>query len=444
MTSTRSYRETKAIIDRALASHEALAGEIRSYCDRSRKDLVEEWDGLDKIERSLDKDKLSERPDLVKQVKQLQARKIEIQKTLAVLDEAYDGSLVQRTDEDVFQQDETSASEEPDRQVNLTAVLEGRKPLEQWASVDHHPKFEELNQTNTKPLDEDFKGVNKAWKVTHPTGEFFMKRAKTFQNPDHNQEELVPKLAHHFGLEQHFLPVKVHHDSEGVDFDAKGDSASESKTNKLKFQRMQDNATHVGRGTLGILDIRGVLGATKAKVITTDWVKGQTFGAIGGYDRESTPRLTSALNKVPEQDRYKLVLFDFLTGNNDRHSGNAMLSDDGQIKMIDHGLSFGAGNRTYGNKWRVSPSLDHPIYLKSSGLIKGLIQPETLNDLADKANHVQARRLIEQHAPGKLTADKWHREMVDRAHFLKLMATLYPKGISPADLYEQWHKTKYE
>lgn len=42
-----------------------------------------------------------------------------------------------------------------------------------------------------------------------------------------------------------------------------------------------------------------------------------------------------------DEDLHRAAMFDFIIGNRDRHSKNWVISSDGKIKLIDHGLSFG-------------------------------------------------------------------------------------------------------
>lgn len=48
-------------------------------------------------------------------------------------------------------------------------------------------------------------------------------------------------------------------------------------------------------------------------------------------------------------DLHRAAVFDYIIGNQDRHAGNWIVSPDGRIKMIDHGLSFGESKAGSGN-----------------------------------------------------------------------------------------------
>ena len=51
-----------------------------------------------------------------------------------------------------------------------------------------------------------------------------------------------------------------------------------------------------------------------------------------------------------DEDQRRSAMFDYIIGNQDRHHGNWVISGSGKLKLIDHGLAFGA-ERVRGNRW---------------------------------------------------------------------------------------------
>src|SRR5690606_23121871 len=62
---------------------------------------------------------------------------------------------------------------------------------------------------------------------------------------------------------------------------------------------------------------------------------------VKGAKKYRTPSQLEAI-KNPE-DLHKLAIMDFILGNNDRHQGNIIFTKDGDIRLIDHGMTFDYG-----------------------------------------------------------------------------------------------------
>lgn len=60
--------------------------------------------------------------------------------------------------------------------------------------------------------------------------------------------------------------------------------------------------------------------------------------------------MTIAKSKSVRLDVERAAMFDYVIGNQDRHLGNWIVTPDGDIRLIDHGLSFGEGKIDTGNR----------------------------------------------------------------------------------------------
>lgn len=396
-------------IKRALASHQALLSSIQDHCSKSVETLTKEWEALDNVEKALPKDNLQERPDLVKKVKLLQARKMEIQRTVGVLNEASDGCLVKRTDDQVFNKPEgqTRLSDEPEEGGNEVTLSLGREPLHEWVGSKLHPheigtlmgnakEFGSFHdQRDWNPSSRSGHGsplysANQKWTSKQPDGNYFIKSAATHNQPDHHIEELTPKLAHHYGLQDYFDPVKVHEKLPGD-----------------KFHK-----------------------------VSSKFMQGQSMMQMDPKDR------VDAVSKIPPHDRLKLLMFDFLSGNNDRHHGNVFV-ENGQTKMIDHGLAMQK------ESWGIGHDVGHPLIDNAPRHALNHIDGDLIEDMLHDPHG--ARNLITEHlAKGNdhLSTGERLNGFNDRLAFLKELKKKYAgDAVSLKDFdreWEDWNAAKKE
>lgn len=395
-------------LNRALASLHSLSGAIQDHCEMSRTELIKEWEALDKFEKGLNLDMLRERPDMVKKVRLVQARKVEIQRTVAVLDEASDGLKVQRTDEQTYKwagDDQSRLTDEPDRgddRQSETKLSLGEQHVDDWvgSKLGNHPSHDQL-MSNAKEVGKAAGGQNRKWTSHQPDGHYFIKEAATHNLPDHHIEEVVPKLAHHYGLEKYFDPVKVH------------DRAPDEKYHKVSMKYLK--------------------GASLQRLGGPNAVE-----RSGGRLHDSSvgrQRKIDAVSSIPAHDRLKLLMFDFLSGNNDRHHGNIFASNDG-VKMIDHGLALQP------ESWGIGHDAGHPLIDSASKHVLNHITPDLMEDFFHEPH--AARKMITdalQKGDGrdKHTIGERIRGFNDRISFLKWMHKTYQgDAVSLRDFDRHW------
>src|SRR5690606_15556285 len=136
-----------------------------------------------------------------------------------------------------------------------------------------------------------------------------------------------------------------------------------------------------------------------------------------------TPSQLEAV-KNPE-DLHKLAIMDFILGNNDRHQGNIIFTKDGDIRLIDHGMTFDYGKafsaeipvyatRLYDDEVQVPKNVHK--------WLRGLDETELLKYLS----HRGVPETIVSYALAKLeAAKKWSRYARGRGNTLKkLMGNL--------------------
>ena len=300
MNNPKSLTVRTAAFNRNLASHKALLDSIAEHSDRSADSLKKEWDALKQAESTHTVE--DGRPDKIKSFQHIQERKREIQRALAVLEECSDGCKVMRTDAQTFGWPE----KKEEKSVNLSAAPEIRDHVQEFVDhhTAHHPEWPDI-EPHLKPLSDDVasKATNSVYQAHVNGHHLFVKRAATYRKPDSHKESLVPKLAHLFGLQEHFTPVKEHVGSDGEPY------------------------------------------------ISMNWHNGETMLSHlhKGHDHEVNQRV----GKLGSDKVQKLALFDYLTGNEDRHPGNIMMGHDGRVHMIDHGMAFAANHSDFED--------DHPL-----------------------------------------------------------------------------------
>lgn len=122
-----------------------------------------------------------------------------------------------------------------------------------------------------------------------------------------------------------------------------GSSAQQVAAEHAAFLMNERIAEMVGAGLVDMPDVQLVElvsneGFLQGKASAMDYVAdSETVGrSYGSYDAllEAHPELSGAL--------HNMQLFDSITGNIDRHEGNALVTEDGRLVAIDHSLAFGS------------------------------------------------------------------------------------------------------
>lgn len=89
---------------------------------------------------------------------------------------------------------------------------------------------------------------------------------------------------------------------------------------------------------LSAKQIEVTVNGEKSSAVVTEFVEGKVIG-------DSNPR--TALGKLSQQRKEELLVFDYLMGAEDRHSGNVMTTKSGEIIMIDNGMSLNSQKTDY-------------------------------------------------------------------------------------------------
>jgi len=92
----------------------------------------------------------------------------------------------------------------------------------------------------------------------------------------------------------------------------------------------------------------------------------------------TTPEDTHPDKKYGTPEEFqKAAIFDYLTGNSDRHEGNWLFSPEGKMHLIDHGLTFPHKHDQMSFKYRefqdraAFSDIDIPVELKRTLTEKG-------------------------------------------------------------------------
>jgi hypothetical protein len=136
------------------------------------------------------------------------------------------------------------------------------------------------------------------------------------------------------------------------------------------------------------------------------------------------------------QDLYKLGVMDTILGNNDRHRGNVLFTKDGDIRLIDHGMTF-----DYNNLFSVGT----PSYLEH--IRKETIPPEVHSWIKDIDPKKMIRYLIHRGAPDFITKNALKRLLevqrwsefnrLRRGSLEELRDAAYWTGVIPKDTETQ-------
>lgn len=76
--------------------------------------------------------------------------------------------------------------------------------------------------------------------------------------------------------------------------------------------------------------------------VATEWVEGRSWSQLTDQERLDT------INNLDSVEYTKLVTYEYLIDNLDRHTSNLMVTDDGKIVLIDNGISFGLSSPDWG------------------------------------------------------------------------------------------------
>jgi GNAT superfamily N-acetyltransferase len=162
----------------------------------------------------------------------------------------------------------------------------------------HNPVHRDLKQPIVK-LESMAGGMHPCWKGTLADGtRVFVKESYLTEH----RYEMAAESLNVFGME-------------GVDDEFGGAAAGLVRMPHAEISRA-DTPNHRG-------------GLSSSPVVVTEWVNGKMYG-----DAKNNPRLIQS-----EVD--DIIVFDFVTANQDRHAGNAMVTLTGHVWSIDHGQTFG-------------------------------------------------------------------------------------------------------
>ena len=79
--------------------------------------------------------------------------------------------------------------------------------------------------------------------------------------------------------------------------------------------------------------------------LVTDYVKGKSIAQHRMENPTSGDAVPNLVKSVPKEQVDKAVLFDYLVGHTDKHDGNFMVDDKGNMTLIDRAMSFEPGTR---------------------------------------------------------------------------------------------------
>lgn len=115
---------------------------------------------------------------------------------------------------------------------------------------------------------------------------------------------------------------------------------------KGQRQNIDIAAVPAANRELASFDVAGKMGIKFPDVaeVNLDGQRGTAMRWIEGNQLAERDRDRSF--NIPENRLVELAALDFITGNTDRHAGNVMVGNDGEVYPIDHGLTFPESSRS--------------------------------------------------------------------------------------------------
>jgi hypothetical protein len=133
-------------------------------------------------------------------------------------------------------------------------------------------------------------------------------------------------------------------------------------------------------------------------------------GSLQSFERSMGPKLPP--ERFTRQERERMAVLDYVTGNTDRHNGNYLMSRQKKVIPIDHGNSF---PETYGVPLRsdfLKLHLDKPLERETLQKVRSL-SPAKLREMLRDAGIGSAgaegavERLQEIQRHGRITGEAW-------------------------------------
>lgn len=148
-----------------------------------------------------------------------------------------------------------------------------------------------------------------------------------------------------------------------------------------------------------------------ADSVVMDFIKGETFSdgkyKIGGRDNGPWSKWKDLSDFYNSDGVKRMAILDFIINNSDRHGGNWMVSEKGDVVPIDHGFSLGAGAEP---KIRIRDKMDEQRVINKSlssfrnnelrkHLATGFAEPKLSDNPLTKQDIITLRSKIEALRP---------------------------------------------